>query len=96
MTIVIGHVTPEDLNKYEICDYKIISKVCELDKNQHYVIYILNTEISDYGLIKDTEIILDELFITYRINRLFYSLKDPNYLLSACKFFGVKVYSLNE
>ena len=96
MTIVIGHVTPEELAQYKIGDYKIITKVCQLDRKQEYEIYIINTNITDYGLIQDTEIILDELFITYNICKLFYKLNDPTYLLNSSQFYGVTVYSLNE
>ena len=56
----------------------------------------MNTEINDFGLIKNTEIIIDELFITYKINCVFYKLNDASYLLNACLYYGVTVYSLNE
>ena len=96
MTIVIGNVTPKDVEKYQIVDYKLISKVCELNKDLDYVIYILNTSISDYGLIYNTEILLDELFITYHIQEVYYKLEDYEFLLSTCNYFGITVYSLNE
>lgn len=96
MIIIIGHVTPEELAQYNIEEYQSISKVCGINKNDIYDIYIMNTEINDFGLIKNTEIIIDELFITYKINCVFYKLNDASYLLNACLYYGVTVYSLNE
>jgi hypothetical protein len=56
----------------------------------------MNTKINDFGLILGTDIILDELFITYQITRVFYKVEDAEYILSASSYYGVKVYSLNE
>jgi hypothetical protein len=96
MTIVIGQITPDEQIQYNISNYQTINKVCSLAKNEEYEIYIMNTKINDFGLILGTDIILDELFITYQITRVFYKVEDAEYILSASSYYGVKVYSLNE
>lgn len=96
MTILIGQITPDEQIQYNISNYQTINKVCSLAKNEEYVIYIMNTKINDFGLILGTDIILDELFITYQIAKVFYKVKDAEYILSASSYYGVKVYSLNE
>ena len=96
MILLIGHVTPEEEKKYKLKDYQKISKVCGLNKDIIYTLYITNTNINEFGLIEKTEIILDELLLTLKIDKVYYKLNNASYLLSTCNFYGVTVYSLSE
>ena len=96
MILLIGHITPDEEKKYELKDYQKISKVCGLKKDTIYTIYIINAIINEFGLIEKTEIILDELLLTLKIDKLYYKLDNASYLQSTCNFYGVTVYSLGE
>lgn len=94
MTLLIGQITPDEQIKYNILDYSKIRNVCNLDKQKTYTIYIMNIKVNDFGLILETDIILDELLITYNIDCIYYKMDDSKYLLNACSYYGVKVYPL--
>lgn len=94
MTILIGQITPNEQTKYHITNYLTIKNICKLDKKDIYTIYIMNTEINEFGLIKGTDIILDELLITYNIKTIYYKLENNEYILNACSYYGVMVCAL--
>lgn len=96
MTIVIGHVTPNDTAKYNLVKFIQVTKICSLNKDLEYDIYLLNSSINEFGQISDTEIILDEIFIALKINKFYYNINDDAYLKNASSYYGVTVYSLNE
>ena len=94
MTIIIGQMTPNEQIKYNIPSFISVKNICKLDKNEIYTIYIINVEINDFGLIKGTDIILDELLITYKIEKVYYKLENKEYLFNACSYYGVKAIEL--
>ena len=51
MILLIVHVKPDEEKKYELKDYQKISKVCVLNKDTIYTLYITNTNINEFGLI---------------------------------------------
>ena len=94
MTILIGNISKDEEIKYNLFEYMNVSKICDLDRNNKFDVYIMNTNISDFGLIRNTDIILDYLLITYNICKLFYKLENSNYLINACFYYNVECYEL--
>ena len=51
MTILIGQITPDELVKYNISEYVEVNKICHLNRNIEYELYVVNTYINEFGFV---------------------------------------------
>ena len=92
MKLVIGPGTP-DKHNLNVVDEKYIDKICGLDKTIEYQVYLLDCEINEIGLIIGTEILLDELFITFNIANV-YTNNINNIIKEYCLYYSVPLYEI--
>ena len=93
MMLIIGPNPPKKLI-LENNNYLIVTAICKIDKGLNYDLYLLDKNINDIGLLNETSIILDELFITLKIDKVFYKNVNEDKLLEYCNFYGVPVYEI--
>ena len=94
MDLLIGPVTPF-INVSHETEFKTISKLCALPRRQEYNVFISNSHITDFGLIRGTEILLDELFISFNIKRVFCVKENDNRVLKEfCSYYRVTCYEI--
>lgn len=92
MKLVIGPGTP-DKHNLNVKDTKSIDKICGLDKSIEYQVYLLDCEINEIGLIIGTEILLDELFITFNITNV-YTNNINDIIKEYCLYYSVPLYEI--
>ena len=92
MKMVIGPNTP---NRYEeIIENSLkVNKICGLDKTIDYQVYLFNCNVNEIGLIMGTEILLDELFITFKVKEVYLYNVCGN-VENYCLYYGVPFYIL--
>lgn len=91
MKMVIGP-TPHEFNEM-VKDSIKVNKICGLDKTVEYQVYLFECYINEIGLIMGTEILLDELFITYFIKEVYvYNTNDR--VKDYCEYYGVPLYNI--
>ncbi len=95
MVLFIGPLTPviKNLQK-NISESKVIENVCHLNLSDQYDIYIIDKKINDYGLIEKTDILLDELLLIAKVNKIYCQNVDIEILKKFTDYYGVEVYSL--
>ena len=89
MKMVIGP-TPHKFMEL-VKDSIKVDKICGLDKTVEYQVYLFESNVNEIGLIMGTEILLDELFITYLIKEVYVN-NTNDIIKEYCEYYGVPLY----
>ena len=102
MNLIVGNVT-EEMKKFIkkqkfTTDTLIINKMCNVKYiTEPIILYIPFGLINRFGLLNDTMVHIEELFITLNIKKVYYGdIKNKTHLLKLSKMYSVEIELLDN